>query len=90
MTASVSPNPLNPQAVLTLWLARPGPVTVKLFDVRGGLVRTLLNESMMSAGYRDVRIDGRNDRGVPLGSGVYFYRVESEGEIVSGRLAIMR
>ena len=44
LAAAVSPNPMNPTAALTFRTRQPGPARVVLFDVRGRVVRVLLDE----------------------------------------------
>ena len=88
--ASVSPNPLNPQATLTFSMERPGSVRVALYDLSGRLVRTVIQESFAAAGYHDVTIDGRGDSGEKLSSGVYFYNIRTADGSVSGRLTILK
>jgi len=88
--ASISPNPLNPEAVLTFVTSTAGPVRVRLFDLRGRLVRSLLDDPSAAAGYHDVRIDGRDASGARLASGLYFYRIEStEGQTV-GKFSVLK
>lgn len=88
--ASVSPNPLNPEATLRFVTELPGPLRVRVFDVNARLVRELLNEESAAAGEHAIRIDGRGQDGSTLSSGIYFYRVESRGAATSGRFAILR
>ena len=83
MVASISPNPLNPSAVLTFTTSRAGAVKVQLFDTQGRLIRTLVDQSSSAAGYHDVRIDGRDAGGDRLASGVYYLKIQS----VDGALA---
>jgi PKD repeat protein len=79
-TASVSPNPLNPQATLTFTVSKPGTVKVEMFDVQGRLVRTIMDETYLVAGTYDRTIDGRSQDGRKLASGVYYVRgVTAEG-----------
>jgi len=87
---SLSPNPLNPAAVLKFAVTKPGPLHVRLYDVQGRLVRTLLNESHAGPGERLVRVDGADDRGARLGSGVYYFRIESAGESRNGRFVMLK
>lgn len=90
VTASLSPNPFNPSAVLTFKMEKSGPVRVRLYDMNGRLVRTLLDLSDAAAGYQNVRVDDVGAGGERLASGVYFYRVETaEGEVV-GRASILK
>jgi len=89
-SASVSPNPLNPEATLTFETAVPGRVRVGLYDVAGRLVRMIVEDRSMPAGSHDVRIDGRDGRGRSLASGIHFYRIESPDGVTTGRFAIMK
>ena len=55
-----------------------GLVTVKIYDVAGRLVRTLVNEVKDAGAYSAVW-DGRNNGGVGVASGIYFYKMETCG-----------
>jgi len=90
LEATVAPNPLNPNGTLTVRTSEPGPLRARMFDLQGRLVRTLMNESVLAAGVHEVRIDGRDDRGAPLASGLYYYRIETGEGAVSGRIAILK
>ena len=79
LAASLSPNPLNPSATLTFHTGGNGPALVQLFDVRGRLLRTLLQQGDLAAGYHDVKIDGTSADGTRLGSGVYYLRIRAGG-----------
>ncbi len=86
----VAPNPINPRGTLTFVTTRPGHVRVSLFDVSGRLVRRLYESGAAPAGYHDVPIDGKDDRGRSLASGLYFYRIEGIEGVTSGRLTILK
>jgi chitodextrinase len=90
LAATVSPNPLNPEAVLSFATKKPGALHVLLYDVNGRKVRTLADADEAGAGYHDVRIDGHGDRGELLASGTYFYRIVSADGVASGRVTIMK
>lgn len=83
-----SPNPARGGATLSLRTTRPGIVRVRLFDVRGALVRTV-EKGAFPAGERLVRWDGKNERGEPVPSGVYFFSIESQGGVVSQRIVVL-
>jgi hypothetical protein len=87
---SIAPNPLNPQAKLSLNLGKGGFLRVTLFDMQGRLVRELVNEQNVAPGPREILVDGLDSRGKALSSGVYFFRVESADGVHNGRLAIVR
>ncbi|TMQ60106.1 MAG: PKD domain-containing protein [Candidatus Eisenbacteria bacterium] len=90
LAASVSPNPLNPSATLSFVTPEAGPVRVSLFDISGRRVRTLLEVSDAYAGFHSVGIDGRDQGGRELRSGIYFYRIETRAAVTAGRLAVLR
>jgi PKD repeat protein len=90
MEVAVSPNPLNPIATLTFSMARPGSAQVGLYNLSGRLVRTLLPQSFLGAGYHDLTIDGRGDHGEKLPSGVYFYDVRTAEGSAQGRVTILK
>ena len=69
----VSPNPLNPETVLSFVTSKPGPVSIQIFDVQGRLVKSLYNGTM-DAGLNQVRWDGSSKNGNRVATGVYFIR----------------
>jgi M6 family metalloprotease-like protein len=68
------PNPFNPSTTIEYTIARTGPVDIAIFDVNGRKVRTLVGEAKMQGNHKAVW-NGKNDRGVSVASGVYFYRL---------------
>jgi hypothetical protein len=72
------PNPFNPTTTIRFDLAGSGRVTLRVFDVRGRVVRTLV-DGLEPAGHRLVEWDGRNDGGRVVPSGTYFYRLTAPG-----------
>jgi hypothetical protein len=88
--ASVYPSPSNPAATLTFETKGIGPVRVRLFDIRGRFVRTILEDPRFDTGIHSIRVDGLDDAGSPLSAGVYFYRIESPQRVERGRLTILK
>jgi flagellar hook capping protein FlgD len=84
LAASISPNPLNPQAKLSFSTTKPGAIGVQVFDPQGRLVKTIAEETSVEAGYHDFSIDGMSANGTKLASGVYFVKVwgQYDGEAV--------
>ncbi|HTY58792.1 MAG TPA: FlgD immunoglobulin-like domain containing protein, partial [Bacteroidota bacterium] len=69
------PNPFNPSTTIHYQLSTAGKVTMKIYNVLGQEVRTLLNE-VQNAGPHTLTWNSRNDAGIGVASGVYFYRCE--------------
>ncbi len=90
LTASVSPNPLNPRATLRFTTSRNGFVRARMYDLQGRVVRSLLDRPLVEAGTHEVLIDGRAGSGERLASGIYFYEVDASEGRVRGRLTILK
>jgi len=71
-----SPNPFNPRTTIPLDLPVPGRVRVTVYDVKGRVVRALIDDRMLPAGRRLLVWDGCDDRGHSQSSGVYLCRAE--------------
>jgi hypothetical protein len=83
------PNPFNPATVIPFHLAGPGPVDLSVYDVSGRKVTSLV-DGVCGAGYRDVRWDGKNERGEPMPSGIYLIRLNAGGERRSAKVCLVR
>jgi beta propeller repeat protein len=82
------PNPFNPRTTVSYSVPVPGAVELRVYDVRGSLVRTLVDEAV-AAGLHAVTWDGRDDRGASVGSGVYFVRLSSRGDVRTQRVVLL-
>ncbi len=71
------PNPFNPNTTIRYNLPQPAYVELRIYDVRGALVRTLVAEHQ-AAGEKQVVWDGRLDSGLQAASGVYFYQLRTD------------
>jgi len=77
-----APNPFNPRTSLKYETTRPGRVRVRVYDIRGRSVRTLV-DGERDAGIWEVVWDGEDDSGRRVASGVYHVlMVTAEGEAV--------
>ena len=76
------PNPFNPRTVISVQLPVSGEVLLKVYDVMGREVQTLVNERL-NAGTYSVTFDGSN-----LSSGVYFYKLQS-GDFTSVKRMVL-
>jgi hypothetical protein len=72
------PNPFNPSTEVRFNLDRPGSVEMRIYDVRGTLV-IAIDKGHCSNGPVSIPWNGSNSRGSTVASGIYFYRVLSDG-----------
>jgi hypothetical protein len=84
-----APNPMNPRTTIRFSLPRSGHVTLRIFDIRGRLVRTLVTDDLLQ-GPHVVEWDGRTERGLSAASGVYHYRLEASGKRLTRRLVVLK
>lgn len=70
-------------------ITRPGRMLARVFDARGALVRTVAAENA-AGGQRSIRWDGRDDRGAPAPSGIYFFRLETPDGADVRKFALLR
>jgi len=90
LVATVSPSPMRTSSTVMFVTSRPGPLSVTLFDVGGRQVRTLLDEPRAAAGFHVATVDGNDDRGKKLASGLYFFSIQALEGKSSGRIVIAR
>jgi hypothetical protein len=84
------PNPFNPATVIRFDLPSPGAVELTVFDVAGRPVRRLVEGVRYEAGQQHVTWDGRSDQGASVASGVYFYRIETNGFQATKRMTLLK
>jgi len=85
----VYPNPFNPNTTIVFSVPKSGATSVRIFDLQGKAVATLLRDNLSAGVYR-VRWNGKSDEGNDLASGVYFVRVAGLGSSASGRLMMIK
>jgi len=83
------PNPFNPTTKIEFNMPKAGHLTLKIFNVRGELVKTLIDETR-AAGADHVMWDGTNSQGSSVSSGVYFYEARTAGEVQVSKMALVK
>ena len=82
------PNPFNPSTRIQYDLAKAGQVSLKVYNVLGNAVVTLVN-AHQEAGSYTVPFNS-NEGGLTLSSGVYFYRLEAGSFVSTKKLILMK
>jgi len=87
------PNPFNPETMIRFGIpahvATGTTVQLRIYNMLGEVVRTLVNEPMLPGRYT-ARWNGRNERGVPVAAGVYIYRIVAGDYRVTKRLLLLK
>ncbi len=83
------PNPFNPMTTLSFSIPERRDVTLRVYDLRGRKVRELLHRTFMP-GHYSVQWDGRDDQGARVASGIYLYRLESDREVITRRMLMVK
>jgi M6 family metalloprotease-like protein len=83
------PNPFNPTTVIGFSLPIETFVSLNIFDVKGRLVATLVSE-VRAQGPHQESWDGTSARGGRVASGVYFYQLRANGQVLNKKMMLLR
>ena len=87
------PNPFSTSTTISFSLSRAENISLKIFDVEGRLIRTLVNEPM-SAGTHELTWDSQNSPdgsgGNEVNSGIYFIELKTEWDLKVIKLSVIR
>ncbi len=78
------PNPFNPTTNIKFRIANPGFVSLKVYDVLGNEISTLVNKQKDAGSYQ-VKFDAGN-----IPSGVYLYQLKTNSEVISKKMMILK
>ena len=89
LAQSAAPNPFNPTTTIKFYAPKAGHMTMKIFNVRGELVKTLIDAQVaMGAGQQEW--DGTNNNGSSVPSGVYFAQTRLGSDTVVSKMALVK
>ena len=83
------PNPFNPETSIRFQLPVISEVTLSIYNLKGQLVRKLVNEEKQ-AGFHTVTWDAKNNAGNNVPSGVYLYRIQAGAFTDVKKLTLLR
>jgi hypothetical protein len=83
------PNPFNPSTTIAFGLEAEGNVSLRVYDVSGKLVRVIVEGKRSDQHYREVW-DGKDESGVAVASGVYFYRLTAGNYTHTRKMVLLR
>ncbi|MBN2170674.1 MAG: hypothetical protein JW819_05040 [Candidatus Krumholzibacteriota bacterium] len=85
-----APNPFNPKTTIHFSLPADAPVQLRIHDLRGRCVRTLIDGAPYRAGRHQVLWDGLDDGGEALASGLYLCRLEAGGHREAVKITLLK
>jgi hypothetical protein len=83
------PNPFNPSTTIGYYLPAAAHVMLEIYDPAGGRIARLV-DGFQAKGSHETIWDGKNDAGVKVGSGVYFYRLAAGKVTLSKKLVLLK
>jgi len=83
------PNPFNPSTVIKYSIPKTTFVSIKVYDILGGEVKTLLSEEK-SAGNYNVTWYGLNNAGIKAPSGVYIYKLNAGNKVIVKKMMLLK
>ena len=83
------PNPFNPVTRINYDLPENVQVTIKVYDLLGRNISTLLNKHQ-EAGYRSIVWDGRDDGGNSVAAGIYLFQIQAGDFIQSKKMVLLK
>jgi len=83
------PNPFNPETTIEYDIEKDCDVTLKIYNLAGQLVKTLVNEYQTSGHYTIIWY-GDTDAGGEIASGVYFYRIKAGDKAAIKKMVVLK
>lgn len=83
------PNPFNPETTIRYSLSEAGPIKLDVYNIKGQLVRKLVNEPKAAGNYTVVW-NGKDEQGMNVSSGIYFYRMQTKNYSSTQKMMLMK
>jgi len=83
------PNPFNPSTAILFKLDKRSRVNLTIYDINGRIIRRL-TDADYSAGTHTEMWDGMDDHGTEVASGIYIYRLKTEGRVINKKMTLLR
>ena len=83
------PNPFNPETTISYSLKEAGRVKLEVYNIKGQLVRTLIDEDQATGHYKLV-FDAKDNKGRGIASGVYMLKMSAPGYKKTSKMILMQ
>ncbi len=84
------PNPFNPSTTIKYSMPKAGHLKLSIYNVRGQLVKTMIDGERPAGADQTIVWDGTNNQGSSVSSGVYFYEARTGGEVQVQKMALVK
>ncbi len=84
------PNPFNPATTIRYGLSIDSRVTLKIFNLLGEEITSLVNNEPQKAGFHIAIWNGKNRGGQTVASGIYVYQLQAENFVMSKKMAFLK
>lgn len=84
------PNPFNPETTIQFQLAKTSSVNLSVYDLSGKLVKKLIDGELYESGYHALKWNGTDAHGKSVSSGMYIYKIESDGYSETKRMILLK
>ncbi len=84
------PNPFNPTTLIQFELEKPERVNLAIYNILGQRVRTMLAGEEFAAGPYTFLWDGKDDRGSPVSSGMYVYKLATQSFLQTKKMMLVK
>jgi len=83
------PNPFNNKTIISYQLSNPSHVDLNIYNILGQKIRMLVSKKRPEGVY-EVTWDGQNSHGLPVSSGIYFYRLKTKKFVKTKKMVLVR
>ena len=83
------PNPFNPTTTISYDVPGPTDIKIVVFNISGQIVRTLVNNNVAPGSYKIIW-DAKNDAGINVPSGIYYYRMQTGDQTFTKKLLLLK
>jgi spore coat protein CotH len=84
------PNPFNPETKISYTLPKQSLVTIRIYNILGQNIRTLVNNINQNSGTYSVTWNGKDISGNVVPAGVYFYRIETPDFVQTKKMLMVK
>jgi hypothetical protein len=82
------PNPFNPTTIISFQTSKESNVQLEIYNLLGQRIKTLVNSRLGAATY-SILWDGTTSAGVPVSTGIYFYRLIADGNLIGTKKMLL-